>query len=288
MPLFTASTYEDAYLPSGQPLGYKFSWSSRGVLLALGNSARLYSKGDLVEIDGKDLMAHANPYFISPAFAFVAYPNRDSTAFREKYLIPEAKTVVRGTLRYQGFPAFIKAFVDLGVLDESPKEWLAPAAGKGLAWKDVTAKAIGAADSSEATLVAKVVALAKFPSDAEEQRIVSGLRWAGLFSDEKVTPRGNLLDTLCATLEAKMQYEKGERDMVMLQHKFEIENKDGSTVRPLWLLRPSEIPVDSTDDEQETHTSTLLEFGKPVGSGTGPSSMAKTVSFFLPQYQSSA
>jgi hypothetical protein len=28
-----------------------------------------------------------------------------------------------------------------------------------------------------------------------------------------------------------MQYEKGERDMVMLQHKFEIENKDGSKVR---------------------------------------------------------
>ncbi|KAK4700898.1 spermidine synthase / saccharopine dehydrogenase (NADP+, L-glutamate-forming), partial [Phenoliferia sp. Uapishka_3] len=237
------------------PLGYKFSWSSRGVLLALGNSARLYSKGDLVEIDGKDLMSHANPYFISPAFAFVAYPNRDSTSFREKYLIPEAKTVVRGTLRYQGFPAFIKAFVDLGFLDETPKEWLSAGAGKDLAWKDVTAKAIGAKDNSESALIEKVLSLATFPSEAEEQRIVSGLRWVGLFSDEKVTPRGNLLDTLCATLEAKMQYEKGERDMVMLQHKFEIENKDGST---------------------ETVTSTLLEFGAPVGSGS-PSSMATTV-----------
>jgi saccharopine dehydrogenase-like NADP-dependent oxidoreductase len=50
------------------PLGYKFSWSARGVLLALGNSASLYSNGDLVEVDGKDLMSHANPYFISPAF----------------------------------------------------------------------------------------------------------------------------------------------------------------------------------------------------------------------------
>lgn len=28
-----------------------------------------------------------------------------------------------------------------------------------------------------------------------------------------------------------MQYEDGERDMVMLQHKFEITNKDGSKVR---------------------------------------------------------
>jgi saccharopine dehydrogenase-like NADP-dependent oxidoreductase len=68
-------------------------------------------------------------------------------------------------------------------------------------------------------LVARVKELAKFPSVEEEQRIVSGLRWIGVFDkDAAVTPRGNLLDTLCATLEQKMQYEKGERDMVMLQH----------------------------------------------------------------------
>lgn len=80
------------------------------------------------------------------------------------------------------------------------------------------------------SLVAKVKEIAKFSSPAEEERLLSGLRWIGLFSSETVTPRGNLLDTLCATLEAKMQYEQGERDMVMLQHKFEVENKDGSKV----------------------------------------------------------
>jgi saccharopine dehydrogenase (NADP+, L-glutamate forming) len=37
-----------------------------------------------------------------------------------------------------------------------------------------------------------------------------------------------------------MQYEPGERVMVMLQHKFEIENKDGS---------------------RETRTSTLVDYG---------------------------
>jgi len=79
-------------------------------------------------------------------------------------------------------------------------------------------------------LLERVKALVTFPSTSEEQRILSGLRWIGLFSTAPATPRGNLLDTLCATLEAKMQYEDGERDMVMLQHKFEIENKDGTTV----------------------------------------------------------
>jgi hypothetical protein len=76
-----------------------------------------------------------------------------------------------------------------------------------------------------------------FPSDAERTRIISGLRWIGLFSPEKVTVRGgNLLDTLCARLETLMRYEQGERDLVMLQHKFVVEWKDGSEVRFLLLF----------------------------------------------------
>ena len=33
----------------------------------------------------------------------------------------------------------------------------------------------------------------------------------GQFSSEKIIPKGNPLDTLCATLEKKMQFEEGER-----------------------------------------------------------------------------
>ena len=31
----------------------------------------------------------------------------------------------------------------------------------------------------------------------------------------KIIPRGNPLDTICATLEQKMQYAEGERDLVL-------------------------------------------------------------------------
>jgi saccharopine dehydrogenase (NADP+, L-glutamate forming) len=41
-----------------------------------------------------------------------------------------------------------------------------------------------------------------------------------------------------------MRYEKGERDMVMLQHKFGIEHKDGT---------------------KETRTSTICDYGDPKG-----------------------
>jgi len=90
-------------------------------------------------------MSVAKPYFISPAFAFVAYPNRDSVPFKEWYNIPEAETVVRGTLRYQGFPEFIGALVELGWLDAGEKEWLKD----GLTWAEVMQKTIGANDATE-------------------------------------------------------------------------------------------------------------------------------------------
>ncbi|EJC99425.1 spermidine synthase [Fomitiporia mediterranea MF3/22] len=233
------------------PLGYKFSWSSRGVLLALLNPGSYYSEGKRKDVPGSELMGEAKPYFISPAYAFVAYPNRDSTPFRESYNIPEAETVVRGTLRYQGFPEFIQVLVKLGWLDASEKDWL----NDSLTWAEVTQKAIGANDSSETSLIARIDALCSFPSDAERTRIISGLRWIGLFSQEKVSPRaGNLLDTLCAQLEKLMQYAPGERDLIMLQHKFVVEWADG---------------------KQDTITSTLELHGEPTGSGY--SAMARTV-----------
>ncbi|KAJ4167788.1 saccharopine dehydrogenase (NADP+, L-glutamate-forming) [Fusarium falciforme] len=225
---------------SGNPLGYKFSWSSRGVLLALRNAARYYQDGKIADVASKDLMGTAKPYFIYPGFAFVAYPNRDSTPYKERYNIPEAETIIRGTLRYQGFPQFIRVLVQIGFLDDTAQEALS----QPIAWNEATKIIVGAKSSSAADLEEAIVSKATFDSPEDKKRILSGLRWIGLFSDEKITPRGNPLDTLCATLEKKMQFEEGERDLVMLQHKFEIEHKDGS---------------------RETRTSTLVEYGDPKG-----------------------
>ncbi|GAM41666.1 saccharopine dehydrogenase [Talaromyces pinophilus] len=233
---------------SDNPLGYKFSWSSRGVLLALRNSAKFYRDGTEYSVDGTELMGEAKPYFIYPGYAFVAYPNRDSTPYRERYNIPEAQTVVRGTLRYQGFPQMIKVLVDIGFLSETEYDFLKTP----ITWKEATKKILGATSEKELDLLWAISSKTTFVDNDERDRILAGLRWIGLFSDDPIIPRNNPLDTLCATLEQKMQYGPGERDMVMLQHKFEIENKDGS---------------------RETRTSTLVEYGDPKGY----SAMAKLV-----------
>lgn len=50
--------------------------------------------------------------------AFIAYSNRDSTPYRERYNIPEAQTIIQGTLRYQGSLEFIRVWVDMGFLGD--------------------------------------------------------------------------------------------------------------------------------------------------------------------------
>jgi saccharopine dehydrogenase (NADP+, L-glutamate forming) len=155
------------------------------------------------------------------------------------------------TLRYQGFPEFVKVLVDIGFLSDEEKNFLK----EPIAWKEATQKILNATSTSEDDLLKAISSKTSFRDHDEKERVISGLRWLGIFSETKITPKGSPLDTLCATLEEKMQYQEGERDFVILQHKFEIENSDGS---------------------KETKTSTLCEYGAPTGSG-GYSAMAKLV-----------
>ncbi|KAL9136591.1 MAG: hypothetical protein Q9175_002210 [Cornicularia normoerica] len=234
---------------ANNPLGFKFSWSPRGAIMSQMNSASFILNGKQVDIAAKDLMSTAKPYFVMDGYDFVAYPNRDSVPFKDFYKIPEADTVVRGSLRYVGNPAFIKAFADAGWLDAKKQEWLTP----GLTWAQITQRVTGAADTSESSLMASTKGKCKFPSEAEADRITSGMRYFGLFTSQEATIRDhNLLDSLCGQLEKLLSFQPGERDLVMLQHKFVVEWSDG---------------------KKDTFTSTLELHGDPKGY----SAMSKSV-----------
>lgn len=153
---------------SDNPLGYKFSWSSRGVLLALRNAAKFYKDGKIQEISGPELMGSAKPYLIYPGFAFVAYPNRDSTPYRERYNIPEAKTIIRGTLRYKGFPEFVKVLVDIGFLSEDKHDFLT----KPITWAEAMQKILGASSRSPIALAQAISSKTRF-SDIGEKHVSS-------------------------------------------------------------------------------------------------------------------
>ena len=206
-------------------------------MLSQYNSATFYDRGELVHIANKDLMAKAVPYFVLDGYSFLAYPNRDSTPFREFYNIPEAHTIIRGSLRYEGNPALVRALIDLGWLDSSEKPWLVD----GITWAQIQQQATGAASPSEEDLVKKVDELCTFSSPTEREEILAGLRWMGLFSGKQAALYGNLLDTLSAELDRLCSFRPGERDLVMLQHKFVVKWKDGSEASTARFTRPTTL-----------------------------------------------
>jgi saccharopine dehydrogenase (NADP+, L-glutamate forming) len=90
-----------------------------------------------------------------------------------RYHIPEAQTVIRGSLRYAGFPEFIKVLVDIGFLSEEPQSFLK----ERIAWKDATAKIIGSSGTSNDDLLWAISSKTTFKNTEEKNQIVAGLKW---------------------------------------------------------------------------------------------------------------
>jgi saccharopine dehydrogenase-like NADP-dependent oxidoreductase len=235
------------------PLGYKFSWSPRGVLMASKNAARYLKDGKLIEIPGPDLFNHhwTVPVEVEGKLInFEGYPNRDSMPYAETYDITSTRTMLRGTLRNVGWCATIKKFVELGLLDETEHDDLA-----GLTYAQFIAKLAGAkstANSKADPSATLRTNLARRLGIAPDSFIIGNMEWLGLFSNEPL-PAGQKspIDIMTATMLAKMQYAPGERDMLILQHEF-----------------LAEYPK-----RKEKITSTMIDFGIPHGD----TSMNRTV-----------
>ncbi|TEU04539.1 MAG: saccharopine dehydrogenase [Candidatus Aminicenantes bacterium] len=224
------------------PFGYKFSWSPIGVLLAGKNSAQYLKEGQQVLITAEDLFKDYAIINIEGLGEFEGYPNRNSLPYIQLYGIQSTETMLRGTLRNKGWCRTMKKMVDLQLLDEEEKEW------GGITYKDFIRRLM---DNPAEEDIKK--ALGAHLSIEEDSDITQRLEWLGLLSDEAITvSKGSALDILGARMLEKLQYEEGERDMIILQHQF---------------------IASYPDDKKEKITSTLIDFGIP----DGDSSMARTV-----------
>jgi alpha-aminoadipic semialdehyde synthase len=90
------------------PLGYKFSWSPRGVLNAALNGARFRLNGSDWEIPGEQILSSHFPEVpISNVLNLEGIANRDSIPYADTYELGPAqglRTLLRGTLRYVHSP----------------------------------------------------------------------------------------------------------------------------------------------------------------------------------------
>jgi len=224
------------------PFGYKFSWSPIGVLLAGKNSAQYLKDGQQIFTPSQNLFENFLMIKIEGLGEFEGYPNRNSLPYIQLYAIKSTKTMLRGTLRYKGWCSTMKKMVDLGLLDEEEKDW------KGLTYKDFLRKLMNGPAEKD---IKK--ALSAHLNIDENSDIIDRFEWLGLLSDEPLPlEKGSPLNILGTKMLEKLQYEEGERDMIVLQHQF---------------------IVSYPGDKKEKITSVLIDFGIP----RGDTSMARTV-----------
>jgi len=222
------------------PLGYKFSWSPRGVLLASKNAARWREDGKEVVVPGEQLFDHNWPLPIEGLGELECYPNRDSLPYLDIYGIPDAKTIFRGTLRYPGWSETVRKLVDTGWLGTEAVDLA------GLTFGQLTAKLLGTPGDDVCQ-----EAIERLEIDRDSYAF-KNFEWLGLFSDEPLpVAEGSPLDALVAHMLAKMQYAEGERDMLVMQHEF----------------------IAHYPDHREKITSTMIDYGIPHGD----TSMSRTV-----------
>lgn len=228
------------------PFGYKFSWSPRGVCTAGKNSALFLEKGKEVRIPGPDLFTCRQKMVVEGVGELEGYPNRDSISYIDVYGLKGIDTMFRGTLRYLGWCETLKKVVDLGLLDETPTTYPAGTTFAQYMARFLKSPATGNLRND----------LAKQLSIEPASPILKRFEWLGLLGNEAISVTGKEttpLDILANRMAEKMQYQPGERDMLVLLHAFVARFPNG---------------------QEEEITSTLIDYGQP----NGDTSMARTVS----------
>jgi alpha-aminoadipic semialdehyde synthase len=212
------------------PLGYRFSWSPRGVLMAAKNDAQWLENGEVKKIVGGDeggLLLHAKPLDdLVTGFAFEFLPNRDSLKYQDLYGLEDATTVMRGTLRYRGFSAILSLMFRLGLAKDVEDARLSETAPS-LSWRQLCAQLWEQAASAneEQLLRAAHARLSLDPSSDIAQKLSATLTFLGVLSEQPVAKEGTILGALAAQMNARMNYTKDQADLVVLVHRFTCEHR---------------------------------------------------------------
>jgi saccharopine dehydrogenase-like NADP-dependent oxidoreductase len=227
---------------NNNPLGYKFSWSPEGAMLAANNDGRYLQEGKIIEVPGCKLFEHYWLKDIPRAGVFEAYVNRDALPYLALYGIDHARSIYRGTLRNIGYCETWDYFKKLGLLNQKMK----------FDFREVTPlEVLANITHSDGTDVK--AAVADYLCIPRHSLTLKKLEWLGLFSDQKI-PLGieSVFEMFAYTLKNKLIYAQGELDLLIQHHEFVASYPDQS---------------------QEKIEATLINTGIPKGD----TSMARTV-----------
>jgi saccharopine dehydrogenase (NADP+, L-glutamate forming)/spermidine synthase len=211
------------------PFKYKFSWSPEGVILAAKNSAQYLEDGHVVNIPANKVFSYYKKYDLEQFGQYEVYPNRDSLKYIDLYNLNGVKTMYRGTFRNNDWCDTFTALLENNLLDQKQKHNL-----QEKTYRQFMKDFLGLESEEEfEKLIAKKLG---FNIHA---KVLNKIEWLGLFSNEKIgIDEGTAFDIITKLMKDKLQYSEDERDLVLLQHEFEVKFEDrNESIQSLLLVK---------------------------------------------------
>ena len=196
------------------PWGYKFSWNPRNVILAGQGTARFLENGKYKFIPYSRLFTNIETISVGINQQYDGYANRDSLIYRHPYGLEKIPTILRGTLRQNGFCKAWNVFVQLGLTDDS--------------YTLDNTTSMTYAQLVEAYLPDKIKGntilerLAIFMNTTTEDASIQMVQWTGILGQEKIGMENcSPAFILQSLLEKKWLLRSNDKYMIVMQHIFE-------------------------------------------------------------------
>lgn len=233
------------------PWHYKITWNPRNIILAGQGAAQYLENRKKKVIPYNRLFLNTEKFKIGNLGKFESYPNRDSLSYIEKYELNGVETILRSTLRREGFCEAWNAIVQLGLTDDSYLLHDLDSMSYG-EW--ITSYLPAKKKSNTKPLHSRI---AKFLGLKDDDPILDRLGWLGLFSDEKIglkeaTP-AQVLQQLAGK---KWMMKQGDNDMIVMRHEVKYEMKGRKLVHIATLVLKGEDAL---------HTAMTKTVGLPMG-----------------------
>jgi saccharopine dehydrogenase-like NADP-dependent oxidoreductase len=182
--------------------GYKISWNPRNIILAGSSGHAMYRENNKLRmVPYYKLFDEVETVVASDGVRYDAYPNRNSVHYLELYGLENVHKLVRGTLRKQGYCKGWSFLVKNGFVNDDTKI----SAGEFSTWAELSQSLLGL----------------NFNIKNENEEVAEMLKEIGIFSNEPLKNE----ELTCAQhlqqlLEKKWVLKEGDRDMIVMVHKF--------------------------------------------------------------------
>jgi saccharopine dehydrogenase-like NADP-dependent oxidoreductase len=195
------------------PWNYKLTWNPRNVVLAGQGVSSFIRNGFYKFIPYHMLFKRIEKVHFPELGTYEGYPNRDSLSYREIYGLDQIPTILRGTLRTQGFCQAWNVLVQLGLTDDSYELNLP----EGFTYRMLTNTFLPYDPNN--SVEDKIKILLPDVTDA----ILEKLGWLGLFDESPMALRkGSPAVILQHLLEEKWKLNPKDKDMVLMQHQLDV------------------------------------------------------------------